>query len=115
MLPFTIASLIGVFVGSRLASTRDPSFLQKWFIGFLVVIADLHRRQLHRRPGPSGPDRASGVTGSDRTASYRCLSGGFDASRQRRVRTTTMNARDPHGSYSPADAASRTPTDRRRS
>ena len=39
VLPFTIASLIGVFVGSRLASTRDPSFLQKWFIGFLVVIA----------------------------------------------------------------------------
>ena len=37
--PFTIASLIGVFVGSRLASTRDPSFLQKWFIAFLVVIA----------------------------------------------------------------------------
>ena len=39
VLPFTVASLIGVFVGSRLASTRDPSFLQKWFIGFLVVIA----------------------------------------------------------------------------
>ena len=39
VIPFTIASLIGVFVGSRLASTRDPSFLQKWFIGFLVVIA----------------------------------------------------------------------------
>jgi uncharacterized membrane protein YfcA len=39
IIPFTIASLIGVFVGSRLASTRDPSFLQKWFIGFLVVIA----------------------------------------------------------------------------
>lgn len=39
VVPFTIASLIGVFVGSRLASTRDPSFLQKWFIGFLVVIA----------------------------------------------------------------------------
>ena len=38
VVPFTIASLIGVFVGSRLASTRDPSFLQKWFIGFLVVI-----------------------------------------------------------------------------
>lgn len=36
-MPFTIASLIGVFVGSRLASTRDPSFLRKWFIGFLVV------------------------------------------------------------------------------
>jgi len=39
VVPFTIASLIGVFIGSRLASTRDPSFLQKWFIGFLVVIA----------------------------------------------------------------------------
>lgn len=39
IVPFTIASLIGVFVGSRLASTRDPSFLQKWFIAFLVVIA----------------------------------------------------------------------------
>jgi len=39
VVPFTIASLIGVFVGSRLASTRDPSFLQKWFIGFLVVVA----------------------------------------------------------------------------
>lgn len=39
VVPFTVASLIGVFVGSRLASTRDPSFLQKWFIGFLVVVA----------------------------------------------------------------------------
>lgn len=39
VIPFTVASLIGVFVGSRLASTRDPSFLQKWFIAFLVVIA----------------------------------------------------------------------------
>jgi len=39
VLPFTIASLLGVMVGSRLASTRDPSFLQKWFIGFLFVIA----------------------------------------------------------------------------
>jgi uncharacterized membrane protein YfcA len=39
VIPFTIASLIGVFVGSRLASTRDPSFLQKWFIAFLVVVA----------------------------------------------------------------------------
>jgi len=39
IVPFTIASLIGVFVGSRLASTRDPSFLQRWFIAFLVVIA----------------------------------------------------------------------------
>jgi len=39
VVPFTIASLVGVFVGSRIASTRDPRFLQKWFIGFLVVIA----------------------------------------------------------------------------
>jgi len=39
VVPFTIASLIGVFIGSRLASTHNPSFLQKWFIGFLVVIA----------------------------------------------------------------------------
>ena len=39
VIPFTIASLIGVFVGSRLASTRDPSFLQRWFVILLVVIA----------------------------------------------------------------------------
>jgi uncharacterized membrane protein YfcA len=39
VLPFTVASLLGVVVGSHLASTRDPSFLQKWFVGFLVVIA----------------------------------------------------------------------------
>ncbi len=39
VIPFTIASLIGVFVGSRLASTRDPSFLQKWFVVLLVVVA----------------------------------------------------------------------------
>jgi hypothetical protein len=39
VVPFTIASLVGVFVGSRIASTRDPRFLQKWFIAFLVVIA----------------------------------------------------------------------------
>ncbi len=39
VIPFTIASLIGVFVGSRLASTRDPSFLQKWFVILLVIVA----------------------------------------------------------------------------
>lgn len=39
VIPFTIASLIGVFVGSRLASTRNPSFLQKWFVVLLVVVA----------------------------------------------------------------------------
>jgi uncharacterized protein len=39
VIPFTLASLIGVFVGSRLASTRDSSFLQKWFVILLVVVA----------------------------------------------------------------------------
>jgi uncharacterized membrane protein YfcA len=39
VIPFTIASLIGVFVGSRLASTRDPRFLQKWFVVLLVIVA----------------------------------------------------------------------------
>ncbi len=39
VVPFTIASLIGVVVGSHLASTRDPSFLQKWFVILLVVVA----------------------------------------------------------------------------
>ena len=39
VIPFTIASLIGVFVGSRLASTRDPSFLQRWFVILLVIVA----------------------------------------------------------------------------
>jgi uncharacterized membrane protein YfcA len=39
VIPFTIASLFGVVVGSRLASTRDSSSLQKWFVGLLVVVA----------------------------------------------------------------------------
>ena len=39
VIPFTVASLIGVFIGSRLASTRDPSFLQKWFVVLLVAVA----------------------------------------------------------------------------
>jgi uncharacterized protein len=39
VIPFTIASLLGVIVGSRLASTRDPTSLQRWFVGLLVVIA----------------------------------------------------------------------------
>jgi uncharacterized membrane protein YfcA len=39
VIPFTIASLIGVVVGSRLASTRDSSSLQRWFIGLLVMVA----------------------------------------------------------------------------
>jgi uncharacterized protein len=39
VVPFTAASLIGVVVGSRLASTRDPGFLQKWFVVLLVAVA----------------------------------------------------------------------------
>jgi uncharacterized membrane protein YfcA len=39
VIPFTIASLIGVVVGSRLASTRDSRSLQKWFVGLLVIVA----------------------------------------------------------------------------
>jgi uncharacterized membrane protein YfcA len=37
--PFTIASLLGVVVGSRLAGTRDSGSLQRWFVGLLVVVA----------------------------------------------------------------------------
>jgi uncharacterized membrane protein YfcA len=39
VIPFTVASLIGVVVGSRLASTRDSTSLQRWFVGLLVVVA----------------------------------------------------------------------------
>ena len=39
VIPFTIASMIGVVIGSRLASTRDSSSLQRWFVGLLVVVA----------------------------------------------------------------------------
>ena len=39
VVPFTIASLLGVVVGSRLASTRPPASLQKGFVGLLVVVA----------------------------------------------------------------------------
>jgi uncharacterized membrane protein YfcA len=39
VIPFTIASLGGVVVGSRLASTRQPRLLQRWFVGLLVVVA----------------------------------------------------------------------------
>jgi hypothetical protein len=37
--PFTIASLVGVVIGTHLASTRDSVSLQKWFVGLLVVVA----------------------------------------------------------------------------
>lgn len=39
IIPFTIASLLGVIVGSRLANTRDSCSLQRWFIALLVVVA----------------------------------------------------------------------------
>ena len=39
VVPFTVASLVGVVVGSRLASTRDSSSLQRWFVGLLVIVA----------------------------------------------------------------------------
>lgn len=39
VIPFTVASLIGVVVGSRLSSTRDPRSLQRWFVILLVVVA----------------------------------------------------------------------------
>lgn len=39
VIPFTIASLLGVLVGSRLAHTRDSTSLQRWFVGLLVVVA----------------------------------------------------------------------------
>ena len=39
VIPFTIASMIGVVIGSRLASTLDSSSLQRWFVGLLVIVA----------------------------------------------------------------------------
>jgi uncharacterized membrane protein YfcA len=39
VLPFTIASAIGVVVGGRLARRHDPTSLQRWFVGLLVVVA----------------------------------------------------------------------------
>lgn len=39
VIPFTIASLIGVVVGSHLAGKHDPRSLQRWFVGLLVVVA----------------------------------------------------------------------------
>jgi uncharacterized membrane protein YfcA len=39
VLPFTIASLGGVIVGSRLAGSSDSGVLQRWFVGLMVAIA----------------------------------------------------------------------------
>ena len=37
--PFLISSLLGLGVGTRLASTRDPKVLQIWFVYLLVGVA----------------------------------------------------------------------------
>ena len=37
--PFLVASLLGLAVGTRLASTRDPRVLQIWFVYLLVGVA----------------------------------------------------------------------------
>ncbi len=39
VVPFTVTSVIGVAAGSRLAGRRDPSSLQRWFVGLLIVVA----------------------------------------------------------------------------
>ncbi len=39
VIPFTIASLGGVVVGSRLAGSRDSRSLQRWFIALLLGVA----------------------------------------------------------------------------
>ncbi len=39
VIPFTLASLLGVVIGTRLARTKDPTSLQRWFIVLLVAVA----------------------------------------------------------------------------
>lgn len=39
VLPFLLASLVGVEVGTRLAMDHDPSVLQRWFVWLLVAVA----------------------------------------------------------------------------
>jgi uncharacterized membrane protein YfcA len=39
VIPFTVASFLGVMVGGRLAGTRDSGSLQRWFVGLLVLVA----------------------------------------------------------------------------
>lgn len=39
VVPFTVASVIGVVIGTRLAATRDASSLQRWFVMLLVAVA----------------------------------------------------------------------------
>ena len=39
VIPFTLASLVGVVIGTRLASTKDSTSLQRWFVVLLVAVA----------------------------------------------------------------------------
>lgn len=39
IIPFMIASLLGMRVGTRLADTKDPRVLQRWFVYLLVGVA----------------------------------------------------------------------------
>ncbi len=39
IVPFMVASLLGMRVGSRLAGTKDPTLLQRWFVALLVAVA----------------------------------------------------------------------------
>ena len=39
VIPFTFASLVGVVIGTRLASTKDSASLQRWFVVLLVAVA----------------------------------------------------------------------------
>jgi uncharacterized membrane protein YfcA len=39
IVPFMIASLLGLRTGTRMATTKDPAVLQRWFVYLLVVVA----------------------------------------------------------------------------
>lgn len=39
VIPFLVASLLGVIVGGRVAGRRDPAALQRWFVVLLVAVA----------------------------------------------------------------------------
>jgi uncharacterized protein len=39
VIPFTLASLVGVVIGTRLASDTDSASLQRWFVVLLVAVA----------------------------------------------------------------------------
>jgi uncharacterized membrane protein YfcA len=39
VIPFTLASLIGVVIGTRLASAKESTSLERWFVVLLVAVA----------------------------------------------------------------------------